>query len=142
MGQGAAAQVFGDDVGPAFSFHRDKLQQVRMIQLEPNLLLALKAGKESRIGLQTQVRHLDGNDLIFLFPVPRLVNGGHAASAHRFDDGEPPVEQIAGMQLRAEVRFDRVMVFGHVLKTTDAFHGVGFVCVHAFVWSTFQGRLH
>ena len=98
-----------------------------MIQPAPDLLLALKAGKESRIGLQTQVRHLDGDDLIFLFLVPGLVNGGHAAAAHRFDDGKPPVQQIAGMQLRAEVRFHRVMVLGHVLEATDAFHGVGTV---------------
>ena len=113
-----------------------------MIQPAPNLILALEAGKKSRIRLQTQVRHLDGDDLIVLPPVPGLVDGGHAAAAHGFDDGEPPVEQIAGMQLRAEVRFDRVMVFGHVLETTDAFHGVGFVCCHAFVGSAFQGRLH
>jgi len=113
-----------------------------MTQLAPNFLLALKAGKESRIGLQTQVRRLDGDDLIFLLLVPGLVNGGHPAAAHRLDDGEPSVQQIAGMQLRAEVRFDRVMVFGHVLETTDAFHGVGFVCCHAFVGSAFQGRLH
>ena len=73
VGQGAAAQVFSYDGGPAFSFHRDKLQDVRMTQLAPNLVLALKTGKESRIGLQTQVRHLDGNDLIFLFLVPGLV---------------------------------------------------------------------
>jgi len=87
-----------------------------MTQLAPDLLLALEAGKKSRIRLQTQVRRLDGDDLIFLFLIPGLVNGGHPAAAHRFDDGEPPIQQIAGMQLRAEVRFDRVVVFGHVLE--------------------------
>ena len=87
-----------------------------MIHLEADLLLPLKAGKETGITFQSAIRHLQGNGLIQVIQVLSLKDAGHAAVADHPFQAEASVQNMARTQVDAVIILHFLQHLGNVAK--------------------------
>ena len=120
MRERVAAQIFGDDVGPAALFDWDEFQQVRMIELPADVFLALETGVKAGIAFKLQERHFDGDGLIGLL-VGGFENRGHAAATDDFGDVKPVVECLPRLHVAAAHHVGRRVIRRHAPVKRDGF---------------------
>ena len=140
MVEGAALEVFGDDVGPALVFDRNEFEDEGVVQFQADPLLALKAVVEGRVALEFQVGNFKRHQPLPVSLVLRLENGAHATAAQDLGDAEAVVQQVSRPK-RQIARVHGFVVLGHFLATGHLFQRACFAAFHAgnVAWNRVPG---
>ena len=106
MGERATSKVLGHQIGAAFIFDRDKLDDKWMVQFSADFLFALKALKAGWVTLDLEQRHFDRHGLARL-PVIGFEQGSHAAFGNDVGDFKAAVQQCADADFLAGLLVER-----------------------------------
>ena len=102
-GERRPRDVLGDDVAAVLSWReRDESQDVRVVELAPDLGLALEHGPAAETARELRQRNLHGHHLALVLEVLRLEHGRHAAAADLLEEQEAAFECLAGSGFRGE----------------------------------------